>query len=156
MDKLNPRKLFGITKVLVSELDFRSRWIWFLSPIPFSFQCYFSKGIFFLVGAGGGGGGGCCKAWRILVPWPGIEPEPRKWKQSLNHCCACQSCLTLCDPLIVACQPPLSMRFPRQEYWSGLAFPYPGDLPNPGVEPEALASPGLIGRFLTTEPSGKP
>ena len=75
---------------------------------------------------------------------------------SLYDWCACQSCLTICDPMTVAHQPPLSMRFPGQEYWSGLAFPYPGHLPNPGVEAEALASPGLVGRFLTTEPAGKP
>ena len=36
---------------------------------------------------------------------------------------------------IVACQAPLSMGFPRQEYWSGLPFPSPGDLPNPGIKP---------------------
>ena len=44
-----------------------------------------------------------------------------------------QSCLTLCDP--VAYQAPLSMGFSRQWYWSGLPFPSPGDLPNPGIEP---------------------
>ena len=38
----------------------------------------------------------------------------------------------------VACQVPLSMGFPRQEYWSGLPFPSPGDLPDPGIEPVAL------------------
>ena len=47
----------------------------------------------------------------------------------------------------VACQAPLSMEFPRQKYWSGLPFPPPGDLPDPGTEPAALA---LAGRFLTT------
>ena len=47
-----------------------------------------------------------------------------------------------------ACQVPLSMRLPRQEYWSGLPFPSPGDLPDPGIEP---VSPALAGRFLTTE-----
>ena len=41
----------------------------------------------------------------------------------------------------------------RQEYWSGLPFPFPGDLPNPGMEP---ISPALTGRFFTTEPPGKP
>ena len=44
----------------------------------------------------------------------------------------------------------------RQEYWSGLPFPAPGDLPNPGIEPASLASPALAGRLFTTEPSGKP
>ena len=56
-------------------------------------------------------------------------------------------------PWSVACQPPLSMAFSRQEYWSGLSFPSPGDLPYPGVEPK---SPALAGRFLTTEPPEKP
>ena len=43
--------------------------------------------------------------------------------------------LTLVTPWTVACQAPLSMRFSRQEYWSGLPFPSPGDLPDPGIEP---------------------
>ena len=54
--------------------------------------------------------------------------------------CVCevaQSCLTLCKP--VAHQAPLSMGFSRQEYWSGLPFPSPGDLPNPGIEPGSPA-----------------
>ena len=46
-----------------------------------------------------------------------------------------QSCPTLCDPWTVAYQAPPSMGFSRQEYWSGLPFPYPGDLPYPGIEP---------------------
>ena len=50
-------------------------------------------------------------------------------------------------------QAPLSVRFPRQEYWSGLPFPSPGDLPNPGIE---LMSPALAGRVFTTEPPGSP
>ena len=56
-------------------------------------------------------------------------------------------------PWTVAHQVLLSMGFPRQEYWSGLPFPSPGDLPDPGIEP---MSPALAGRFFTTEPSGKP
>ena len=48
--------------------------------------------------------------------------------------CAAQLCLTLCDPMTVACQAPLSMEFSRQEYWSGWPFPSPGDLPNPEIE----------------------
>ena len=42
-------------------------------------------------------------------------------------------------PWTVACQTPLSVEFSRQEYWSGLPFPYPGDLPNPRTEPRSLA-----------------
>ena len=56
-------------------------------------------------------------------------------------------------PRTVACQAPLSMGFPRLEYWSGLPFPSPRDLPDPGIEP---ASPELAGGFSTTEPSRKP
>ena len=50
----------------------------------------------------------------------------------------------------VAFQAPLSMGFSRQECWSGLPCPPPGDLPNPGMEPMSLVSPALGGRFLTT------
>ena len=50
----------------------------------------------------------------------------------------------------IAQQAPLSMGLPRQEYWSGLPCPPPGDLPNPGVKPVSLMSPELAGGFLTT------
>ena len=50
----------------------------------------------------------------------------------------------------VASQVPLSMEFSGQEYWSGLPFPPPGNLPNPGIEPTSLMSPALTGRFFTT------
>ena len=50
----------------------------------------------------------------------------------------------------VVCQGPLSMGFSRQEYWSGLPRPPPGDLPNPGTEPTSLTSPALASRFFTT------
>ena len=50
----------------------------------------------------------------------------------------------------------LSMGFSRQEYWSGLPCPPPGDLPNPGIKPTSLMSPALAGKFYTTEPPGKP
>ena len=49
----------------------------------------------------------------------------------------------------LAHQTPLSMGFPRQEYWSGLSFPTPGDLPNPRIELESLTSPVLAGGFFT-------
>ena len=51
-------------------------------------------------------------------------------------------------PMDCTHQAPLSMGFPRQEYWSGLPFPSPGDLSDPGIKP---ASPASVGRFLTTE-----
>ena len=59
-----------------------------------------------------------------------------------------QVVLTLATPWTIACQAPLSMGFSRQEYWSGLPFPSPGDLPNPGIEPMV---PALAGRFFTDQ-----
>ena len=56
-------------------------------------------------------------------------------------------------PWTVAYQAPHSMGFSRQEYWSGLPFPSPGDLPDPGIE---LGSPTLQADALTSEPPGKP
>ena len=55
-------------------------------------------------------------------------------------------------PWTVARQAPLSLAFPRQEYWNGLPFPSPGDLPNPGIEPTSPVSPALAGRFFITVP----
>ena len=63
-------------------------------------------------------------------------------------CCCClvaKSCLTLLGPHVPYHQAPLSMGFHRQQYWSGLPFLPPGDLPNPGIEPR---SPALVGRWI--------
>ena len=57
-------------------------------------------------------------------------------------------------PLIVAYQAPLSMEFSRQEYWNGLPFPSPGDLPDSGIESASMASPALQVDSLPTEPPG--
>ena len=58
------------------------------------------------------------------------------------------SCVRLfATPWVVACHAPLSMELSRQEYWSGLSFPPPGDLPDPGIKP---ISPALVGGFFTT------
>ena len=57
-------------------------------------------------------------------------------------------CPTLAIPWTIAHQAPLSMGFSRQEYWSGLPFPSPGDLPNPGIEP---GCPALQANDLPTE-----
>ena len=56
-------------------------------------------------------------------------------------------------PRTVSCRAPLLMEFSRQGYWSGLSFPPPGDLPNPGIEPR---SPALQANSLPSEPPGKP
>ena len=65
--------------------------------------------------------------------------------------CVVLSCVRLfATPWTAAHQAPLSMRFSRQEYWSGLPFPSPGDLPDPGIEPR---SPALEADALTSEPT---
>ena len=61
------------------------------------------------------------------------------------------SCVKLfASPRTIAHQAPLSMGFSRQEYWSGLPCPPPGDLPNPGIQTTSLVSPALAGGFFTT------
>ena len=57
---------------------------------------------------------------------------------------------------LVAYQAPLFMEFSRQEYWSGLSFSTPGDLPDAGIKPMSAASHVLAGKLFTTAPPGKP
>ena len=83
--------------------------------------------------------------WFLFLNW-------RKWSESESE--VTQSCPTLCDPMVYNLhQAPSSIGFSRQEYWSGLPFPSPGDLPNPGIEPR---SPTLQADVLPSEPPGKP
>ena len=85
--------------------------------------------------------------------------NPKPWLHSVpgydtGTCLVAQLCQTFCDTMdCIACQVPLSMGFPRQEYWSGLPFLSPGDLPNSGIK---SMSPKVAGRFFTPEPPGKP
>ena len=65
---------------------------------------------------------------------------------------ACSVISDFVTPWSEARQAPLSIGFPRQEYWSGLHFPPPGDLPIPGIEPASPAASALAGKFSTTEP----
>ena len=59
--------------------------------------------------------------------------------------------MTVGDPMnYIVHQAPLSMGFSRQEYWSGLPFPAPGDIADPGTESTSLMSPALAGRFFTS------
>ena len=67
------------------------------------------------------------------------------------------SCVQLfATPWTVACQASPSMELSRQEHWSGLPFPTPGDLFDPGIKPVSLVSPALAGGFFTTAVPGKP
>ena len=72
----------------------------------------------------------------------------------LNKCCVSATLLQLLSGSLtlwtVASQAPLSMGFSRQEYWSGLPCPPPGDLLDPGIEPVSLTCPALAGGFFTT------
>ena len=72
---------------------------------------------------------------------------------SNSHSVRSNSFVTPCTK--VACQVPLSMEFPRQDYWSGLPFPPPGDLPDPGIKPASPVSPALQVDSLPTEPPRK-
>ena len=76
--------------------------------------------------------------------WGSAQGDARGW-----HCLVTKSCLTLLRPYW--CQASLSMGFPKQEHWSGLPSPSPGDLPDPGSKPTC---PALAGGFFTTEPPG--
>ena len=84
----------------------------------------------------------------VYSPWDHKESDTTE--HTLRHFSHVQLFAT---PWAVACQAPLSMGFPRQEYWSGLPFPFPGDLSDPGMEPP---SPALAGGFFTTKPPGEP
>ena len=81
-----------------------------------------------------------------------VEGLSENVKPTLTRYVCAQLCPTLCNPWMVPLQAPLSVEFTRQEYWSGLPFSSPGDLPDPGVELTSLASLALASRFFTTEP----
>ena len=102
-------------------------------------------------------------AWRI--PW--VEKSRTRLSNfhfhfhSIRRSCFRHACVLGCFSHVqlfatawtIAHQAPLSLGFPRQEYWSGLPFPSPGALPNPEIEP---GTPALADGFFTTEPPGKP
>ena len=73
----------------------------------------------------------------------------------LYFVCACSVVSDSATPWIVARQAPLSMEFSKQEYWSGLPFPSPETLLDPGIKPMSSASPALADGFFITEPPGK-
>ena len=81
-----------------------------------------------------------------LIPSSSLSNLPKAKVKSLSHV------RLFATPWTVAYQAPPSMGFSRQEYWSGLPFPSPGDLPDPGIKPR---SPALQADTLPSEPSGK-
>ena len=86
----------------------------------------------------------------------GWYDKNRASEEEVRCCLVAKLCPTLCNPMDCSSQAPLSLGFPRQEYWSGLPFPSPGDLPDPGIEPASLEPPALAGKFFTPEPNGNP
>ena len=94
-----------------------------------------------------------------MVIWASQLCSQKLTPDQLECCCLVdKSYPTLCNP--IDCSPPgfLSMRFPKQEYWKGLPFPSPGDLPDPGIEPVSptlQAVSCITGGFFTEAP-GKP
>ena len=87
------------------------------------------------------------KSAKVAVDPPSLSPVSSSWACMLSHFSRVQLCET---PWTATRQAPLSMRFSRQEYLSGLPCPPPRDLPNPGIETSSLMSPALAGRFFTT------
>ena len=95
----------------------------------------------------------------------GVSGASRKTQRdsgcASNPCChhsvlVAQPCQILCDPM--DCSPPgfSALGFSRQEYWSGLPFPSPGNPPDAGIEPRSLPPPALADGSFTTGPPGKP
>ena len=89
----------------------------------------------------------CCfkPTEKLRLRWETAD-RSRLCPSMLSRCSHVQLFVTLCT---VAGQPPLSIRFSRQRYWSGLPYPPPRDTPDPGVEPASLTSPALAGGFFT-------
>ena len=83
------------------------------------------------------------------IPRSGISPGGGKWQPTLLLLLSCFSPVRFCaTPETAAHQAPPSLGFSRQEHWSGLPFPSPGDLPDPGIESMSLRSPALAGWVL--------
>ena len=97
---------------------------------------------------------GCGEKGTCLHCWWECKLEHPLWRTLWNKTknrTTIRACSVVSDH-----QAPLSMGFSRQDYWSGLPFPPPGDLPSPGIKPESLVSPAFAGGFFTTAPPGNP
>ena len=86
----------------------------------------------------------CLQSWKKVLTQ--LEPKLPVWKHTVWPCMPAHLCQT---PRAVGLKALLSMRFSRQEYWSGLLLPSPGDLLNWGIKPMSLVSPALAGGFFT-------
>ena len=91
--------------------------------------------------------------WLFATPWTAAYQAPPSMGFSAQ-CCVLNSVQIFCDPH-VACQARLAMEFSRQDYWSRLLFPTPGDLPKPGIKPTSLPFTALADIFFTTWSPGK-
>ena len=92
------------------------------------------------------------RSWGLMAAWHLVQSDA-VW--GLMAACTLSCVRLFATPQTEARQVPLSMGFPRQEYWSELPFPPPEDLPRSGIEPGSPVSPALAG-FFTSEPPGKP
>ena len=95
---------------------------------------------------------------QTVITWDRLDDilKKKKKKEYINVCGQMLSHVQLFGtPWIIACQTHLFMGFSRQEYWSGVPFPSPGNLPYPGIEPASLMSPALAGGFFTTSTTWK-
>ena len=91
-----------------------------------------------------------------LIPFTSRTSMPSQLLAYFVCVCVFSHVQLFATPWTVAHQVPLSMGFSRQEYWSGLPFPTPGDLPDPGMEPTSLVSPALAGDSLPLHHLGGP
>ena len=95
-------------------------------------------------------------AVKLLHPLECIQPWRREKKSGENVtrflCCVLVVSDSFATPWTIACQAPLTVGFSRQEYWSGLPFPSPGDLPGPGIKLVSFVSPELQADFITEPP----
>ena len=120
----------------------RGRQTWAVAPVPSDSIVYVG------LGRRPGGADSFCYFCPFIQLW-GACSVP-----ACVHVCSCDKLFV--TPWTIVHQAPLSMGFSRQEYWSGLPFPPPGDLPNPGSEPMSPVSPALQVDSLPLEPLGKP
>ena len=114
----------------------RGFWIWIEKWVVFVCLPFISKG-------------SCENSWWVGWRWDIPLHRVLMCTQSQSHV------QLLVAPWTIAHQAPLSMGFFRQEYWSGLPFPPPGDLPDPGIEPSSLMSTVLAGGFFTISTTWK-